>query len=243
MQNKTLIFEGAGSEMFDVGNCRIRTRIRNIEGRLIYIEINGFQNSGRTPNYAKGLDVVGHVDCCFYADHTWDIRNNSSSQLSHVTKKHFDYNKENILKIVNENLNCNFNSLEVVNKGLHVHSTEEPLCDCSIEGYTPFEEIKININIFDGVQSQQYYEKDGLARYALPYSFVKEISALKNWIEERTKKEQEDFKSYNYYTTLVWDKEGNIYSMEISARQNFVCMSFGFEQLEDVIKAVKEYNK
>jgi len=242
MQNNTLIFEGAGSEMFDVGNCRIRTRIRNNEGRLIYLEILGFQNTNKTPNYAKGLNIVGHVDCCFYDDHTWDTRNNNSSKLAHITKKHFEYNKENILKLVNEDLNCNFDSLEVV-KGLHVHSTKEPLCDCSIEGYTPFEEIKININIFDGVQSQQYYEKDGLARYALPYSFVKEISALKNWIEERTKKEQEDFKSYNYYTTLVWDKEGNIYSMEISARQNFVCMSFGFEQLEDVIKAVKEYNK
>jgi len=241
--NKTLIFEGAGSEITVVGNCRIRTRIRNIEGRLIYIEINGFQNTNKTPNYAKGLDVVGHVDCCFYADHTWDTRNNSSSQLSYVTKKHFEYNKENILKLVNENLNCDFDNMEVVNKGLYVHSTEEPLCDCSIEGYIPFKETKVNINVLAGVQSQQYYEKNRLARYALPYNFVKEMPYLKDWIQERTKKEQEDFKSYNYYTTLVWDKLGNIYSMEISARQNFVCMSFGFEQLENVIKAIKEYNK
>jgi len=241
--NKTLIFEGAGSEITAVGNCRIRTRIRNIEGRLIYIEINGFQNSGKTPNYAKGLDVVGHVDCCFYADHTWDTRNNSSSKLAHITKKHFEYTKENILKLVNENLNCSFNGMEVVNKGLHVHSTKEPLCDCSVEGYTPFKETKVNIKILDGVRSQQYYEKNGLARYALPYELVKEMPFLKSWIKERTKKEQEDFKKYNYYTTLIWDKDGNIYSMEISARQNFVSMSFGFEQLEDVIKVVKEYNK
>jgi len=243
MQNNTLIFEGAGSEMFEVGNCRIRTRIRNIEGRLIYLEINGFQNSGKTPNFAKGLDVVGHVDCCFYADHTWDTRNNSSSKLAHITKFHFEYNKENILKIVNENLNCSFNGMEVVNKGLHVHSTKEPLCDCSASGYTPFKETKVNISVLDGVQSQQYYESNRLARYALPYSFVKEIPALKNWMQDRTKKEQEDFKKFNYYTTLIWDKEGNIYSMEISARQNFVSMSFGFEQLNEVIKAVKEYNK
>jgi len=242
MQNKTLIFEGAGSEMFDVGNCRIRTRIRNIEGRLIYLEILGFQNTNKTPNFAKGLDVVGHVDCCFYDDHTWDIRNNNSSQLSHVTKFHFEYNKENILKLVNENLNCDFDSLEVV-KGIHVHSTKEPLCDCSVEGYTPFEETKVNISILDGIQSQQYYESHRLARYVLPYEFVKEMPYLKVWIQDRTKKEQEDFKKFNYYTTLVWDKLGNIYSMEISARQNFVHMSFGFEQLEDVIKAVKEYNK
>jgi len=243
MQNNTLIFEGAGSEMFEVGNCRIRTRIRNIKGRLIYLEILGFQNTNKTPNYAKGLDVVGHIDCCFYADHTWDTRNNSSSQLAHITKKHFEYTKENILDIVNKELNCNFNSLEVVNKGLHVHSTKEPLCDCSKEGYTPFKETKVNINVLNGVQSQQYYESSRLARYALPYSFIKDIPSLKGWIEERTKKEQEDFKKYNYYTTLVWDKNGNIYSMEISARQNFVCMSFGFEQLENVIKAIKEYNK
>ena len=242
MQNNILIFEGAGSEMFEVGNCRIRTRIRNIEGRLIYLEILGFQNTNRTPNYAKGLNIVGHVDCCFYADHTRDTRNNNSSKLAHITKFHFEYNKENILKLVNEDLNCNFDSLEVV-KGLHVHSTEEPLCDCSVEGYTPFKETKVNISILDGIQSQQYYESNRLARYALPHEFVKEMPYLKGWMQERTKKEQEDFKSYNYYTSLVWDKLGNIYSMEISARQNFVCMSFGFEQLEDVIKAVKEYNK
>ena len=241
-QKNTLIFEGAGSEITSVGNCRIRTRIRNIEGRLIYLEINGFQNTNKTPNYAKGLNTIGHVDCCFYADHTWDTRNNSSSQLSHITKKHFEYNKENILKIVNEDLYCNFNSLEVVNKGLHVYSTEDPLCDCAKESYTSFKEVKVNINILKGVQSQQYYESSHLARYALPYEFVKEIPSLKNWMQERTKKEQEDFKKYNYYTTLVWDKDGNIYSMEISARQNFVCMSFGFEQLESVIKAIKEYN-
>jgi len=241
--NKTLIFEGAGSEITVVGNCRIRTRIRNIEGRLIYIEINGFQNTNKTPKYAKGLDVVGHVDCCFYADHTWDTRNNSSSQLSHVTKFHFEYTKDNILKIVNENLNCDFDNMEVVNKGLYIYNTVEPLCDCSVPGYTPFKETKINISVLDGVRSQQYYESNCLARYALPYEFVKEIPSLKNWIEERTKKEQEDFKKYGYYTTLIWDKEGNIYSMEISARQNFVCMSFGFEQLESVIKVVKGYNK
>jgi len=242
MNKNTLIFDGAGSEMFEVGNCRIRTRIRNNEGRLIYLEINGFQNTNRTPNYAKGLNIVGHVDSCFYADSTWDARSNNSSKLSHVTKNHFEYNKENILKLVNEELNCNFNSLEVVNKGLHVHSIKEPLCDCAKEGYTPFKEVKVNINVLEGVQSQQYYESSHLARYALPYSFVKEIPSLKSWIEERTKKEQEDFKKYNYYTTLIWDKEGNIYSMEISARQNFVYMSFGFEQLESVIKAIKEYN-
>ena len=243
MQKNTLIFEGVGSEMFEVGNCRIKTRIRNIEGRLIYLEINGFQNTSRTPNYAKGLNIVGHVDSCFYADSTWDARSNNSSKLSYVTKNHFEYNKENILKIVNRDLNCDFDSMEVVNKGLHVYSIKEPLCDCAKEGYIPFKEVKVNINTLDGIKSQQYYENSHLARYALPYSFIKDMPYLKDWVQERTKKEQEEFKRYNYYTTLIWDKNGNIYSMEISARQNFVCMSFGFEHLENVIKAIKEYNK
>jgi len=78
--------------------------------------------------------------------------------------------------------------MEVVNKGLHVHSTKEPLCNCSKEGYTPFEETKVNINVLDGVQSQQYYESNRLARYALPYEFVKEMPFLKSWMQERTKK-------------------------------------------------------
>jgi len=242
--NNTLIFEGAGSEITPVGNCRIRTRIRNNDGRLIYLEINGFENNSKNvPNYAKGLDYVGHIDSCFYVDATWDTIRNRSSELSHITKNHFEYNCNNILKIVNENLNCNFDSLEIVNNGLHVHSIKEPLCDCSKEGYTPFKEVKINISILEGVKSQSYYENSRVARYGIPYNFIKELPYLKDWMEERTKKEQEDFKKFNYYTTLVWDKEGNIYSLEISARQNFVCMSFGFEQLENTIKAIKEYNK
>ena len=44
---KTLVFEGAGwagadtSKRTDVTNCRIRTRIKNREGRIIYLEMLG----------------------------------------------------------------------------------------------------------------------------------------------------------------------------------------------------------
>ena len=47
---KTLIFEGAGwseadtSKGTDVTNCRIRTRIRNNEGRVIYLEMGCYKD-------------------------------------------------------------------------------------------------------------------------------------------------------------------------------------------------------
>src|SRR4051812_34013073 len=46
LHHKTLVFEGAGwdgtaKQFPDIGNCRIRTRLKNDQGIVIYLEIMG----------------------------------------------------------------------------------------------------------------------------------------------------------------------------------------------------------
>lgn len=119
---KTLIFEGAGwpkAESADVGNCRIRTRIKTNDGRIVYLEM------GCTPNFRNsgfGFNLIPHVSHC----HTRENGNDPLRKFEGCLP--FEYNKKNILKWVNDNLNCSFTDLEVDNENIEVHATKEPLC-------------------------------------------------------------------------------------------------------------------
>jgi len=133
---KTLIFEGAGwadadtSKATDVTNCRIRTRLRNNSGRVIYLEILccHFENPKTTPEWAKGMNYTAYIDSVFYSDSKWDNNRNFSRDLQPLTNIHFEYNKDNILKFVNEKLNCSFDNIVIYNNGeVRVHNSEEPL--------------------------------------------------------------------------------------------------------------------
>lgn len=113
-----LIFEGAGWSCANhngVGNCRIRTRIKNNDGRIIYLELGGHENN----------DFKGRVDYCF---DVVDERTSHTKDLSYIKSLYFPYTKEGILKLVNENLNCSFSSVVVDNDNIRVHETKEPLC-------------------------------------------------------------------------------------------------------------------
>lgn len=248
---KTLIFEGAGWEGADssiqsgVGNCRIRTRIRNNEGRVIYLEMGGTIKSwNEKRDFAKGLTFIGRTDHCFYADSKWDSNRSYSEGLRDKEQGHFEYSKENILKFVNENLNCSFDFMEVINdNSVRVHDTKEPLCDCSNGDYEPYNDIEININMLNGVKPLQDYPKQRFAQYKINYDFVKEHKHLKKWIGERDKREQDQFPNYNYYTSLRYDEKGNITSAEISARQNFCSMGLGLESLKLIINDIIKMNQ
>lgn len=112
--NKTLIFEGAGwekaSSASDIGNCRIRTRIKNNDGEIIYLEMS---------HGVKG----GWVWHCFERDC------NETSKWRKLEHKNFVWDKRNLIAFVNQNLNCSFTSLDVQNDGVRVHDTEKPLCE------------------------------------------------------------------------------------------------------------------
>lgn len=236
---KTLIFEGAGWEKAEssiksgVGNCRIRTRIRNNKGRLIYLEMTGFlKSSNDKREILNGLSCVGHVSHCFYADSKWDSCRNYSEDLKEVEIGHFEYSKESILKLVNEKLDCSFDDMEVVNdNSVRVHDTEDHLCNCSNGDCDEYKDIEVNINMLDRVEPFHEYPSSRMAQYSISYDFVKGHKRINKWMSDRTQKEQDQFPNNNYYIALRWDENGIITSAELSARQNFCSFGLSIDSL------------
>ena len=137
----TLLFEGAGCvPRGDVENCRIRTRLQNNKGRIIYLEIIGLD----------GHQNKANVNFCFYDDISEDRTNNYSKELYHLQFEHFTYTKNNILRFVNMRLSCSFDDIKIVNAGLHVFETDEPLCSSMDE-----------INLADCESKQNWQVKCG----------------------------------------------------------------------------------
>ena len=120
--SKKLLFEGAGwekAESNDVGNCRIRTRIKNNEGRVIYLEMGTCNRQG---NF---LQI--HISHCF------DVKDQESNHTKDLCQfegvQYHKYTKANILQFVNRELNCSFDEMEVINdNSIRVHDTKNPLC-------------------------------------------------------------------------------------------------------------------
>ncbi len=248
---KTLIFEGAGwadadtSRETDVSNCRIRTRIRNNDGRLIYLEMSGTKHEGKhIPEWAKGNNVTSYIQHVFYEDHSWDKKRNFSKTLSNLTRMHFEYNKESILTFVNENLNCSFIDMEVINEGLCVFDNENPLCDCSKPGYKPFKEPQVNIDTLTGIKPLYAY-KDGYraAEYKINYEYFKELPYIKEYIAGRTDRERSEYPNHTFYSCIRWDQDGIINSIEVSSRSNFASISLGAEELEVITDAIIKSNE
>lgn len=237
---KTLIFEGAGWEKAEssvnsgVGNCRIRTRLRNDEGRLIYLEMSGWIFPGKKPEYAKPFNAVGHVNFCFYNDSAWDSNRCVSSGLN-TFEPHFEYSRKNIIALVNRHLHCSFDAIEVINDGSAYMHTNDPLCT-SIEGeYTPYSDPIVNISTMDGITRLIEYPSYRMAKYQIPYKFVKRIPFIKRWIDDRSEREQAQFPKYTYYVNLRWDIDGTITSAEITSSQNFANFGIGLDTLHQTV--------
>jgi hypothetical protein len=129
---KTLIFEGAGctgTKKNDVDNCRIRTRLMNRDGRIIYLELGGTETGKYTPPVLKQFTVSAHIDHCFYCDEKEDLQNNHSAELARVEKLHYEYTQKNIVEMVNKELNCDFDNM-TISGNVRVHDTTEPLSFC-----------------------------------------------------------------------------------------------------------------
>jgi hypothetical protein len=125
--NKPLIFEGAGwdktESATDIGNCRIRTRIKNNAGEVIYLEMMGREKTRYKNSHEKDWpDFVGFVQHCH-------INDNDTSNYRKFEGNRFKWDAKTLLEWVNKNLNCSFTSLDVQNDGVRVHDTEKPLCE------------------------------------------------------------------------------------------------------------------
>jgi hypothetical protein len=125
---KNLIFEGAGCEWkeTEINNHRIRTRIKNREGRIIYLEMTGSEQNSYKTNPFKYTAFVTH---CFYFDVDSDRSTNYSKELKPVERKKCEYTKKGVISFVNSELNCDFEDL-TIDESLNVHETEKELCSC-----------------------------------------------------------------------------------------------------------------
>ena len=110
---KVLKFEGAGCvPTNDVENCRIRTTFKNDRGEEIYLEMNGHNSHSNSPGHVGKFH--GFISHLFF---TKDVQSNYSPELSDKSKYVFEYSKQNILRFINRELNCSFDTIEILNEG------------------------------------------------------------------------------------------------------------------------------
>lgn len=122
---KNLIFEGAGMDWPETGlNHRIRTRLINKEGRVIYFEMSGSELNTYNSN---PFPVTGFVSHCFFDDVPEDAERNYSPDLQKVEHLKCEYTKKGILDFINHQLGCDFDDL-VITEDVRVHDTDKALC-------------------------------------------------------------------------------------------------------------------
>lgn len=120
---KVLYFEGAGCVHAygnsDIENCRIRTAFTTNEGRKIYLEMICNLIDSKNVKYScnegfKTGDCRGWVDSCHYItdDPKIDDCNASRTGFEHYS---FLFTKANLLKFINEELNCSFDEVVILN--------------------------------------------------------------------------------------------------------------------------------
>lgn len=142
-QQNILYFEGAGMNFYDkeqtdfsdVGNFRIRTSFKNLDGIQFYIEL------GNCPRYNDKHKKIS--DWGLRIDHLFKVEEkNIYEEIKKTTLAMFhndyeyemprdnleirklDYTKSSITKWINENLNCDFDSIQVLSEfyGYRVHA-------------------------------------------------------------------------------------------------------------------------
>ena len=143
---KVLYFEGAGwVDCNNVGNCRIRTAFTNDEGKKVYVE---FSNGIR---YIENKVAFNYISClsCFYITDDPSVDDENKNWMKCEKKKTFEieYTKENILKFVNEECNCSFDEIIVLDylAGYRVFSDSKKH-DC-FESYNFGDEFNYNAGI------------------------------------------------------------------------------------------------
>ena len=134
-----LYFEGAGMNFYgeamkhsDVGNFRIRTSFFNNEGVQYYIEM------GKCPRYNNKHKVIS--DYALRIDHLFKVEDRNKEELrhgsyeiktDHIALRELDYCKHDITEWINENLNCSFDTIEVLDDSsgyrVHGYNVEEGL--------------------------------------------------------------------------------------------------------------------
>ena len=151
MSKKVLYFEGAGMYFdkyvkgSDVGNYRIRTAFRNNEGKNIYIELGGTDMNDKV---TKRFGWYSRIDHLFFIP---ENKNDDKIYLENKVKyEKKGYSKEQITKFINETLNCDFDTIEVLPRyeGYRVHRDK---------GYNIIDNHEVNIE--RALERERQYNK------------------------------------------------------------------------------------
>lgn len=160
---KVLYFEGAGQfgapGCADVGNCRIRTAFTNKDGKKVYLEILHGERNDKYQNWKCYSFPVPkhyiHVDYAHYITNDPEIDDCNSSTLpieraNAATTK--EYNLKNILSIVNEYCDGDFDRVEVLPDlaGYRVFNDKGTTGDFS--GYNYGDEFTLNKELLNNRQ-------------------------------------------------------------------------------------------
>lgn len=126
MTNKTLFFEGAGWDgckaEYNNINCRIRTAFHNNDGKMIYIEIFGVHPNQHALKKAKTKGETLptthlYIDEAFYItddNSVDDCNENRIKVIDYKEQQKIEYTLENIRDFINNNFNCSFDSVAVL---------------------------------------------------------------------------------------------------------------------------------
>jgi len=125
-QNKNnLLFVGMGWHKAEsagtVGNCRIRTIIKNDKGQDIFIELS----SGKNFNKKDNKNYI-HCDFCFIVEKKGDdyqekeIQYNYMNLESGTWKNKIEWTTTNILNYINKNLSCSFKKIVIDNFDIYM---------------------------------------------------------------------------------------------------------------------------
>ena len=122
---KTLYFEGAGAvPRGEMDNCRIRTAFTNDSGEKFYLEVLGFERKGHRwyeQNSPAGWEFVAYVD---HAHLITDGEDDDCNLHRCECERNacFEYTHEALLKFVNSEFGCSFDSVFVAGEldGFHV---------------------------------------------------------------------------------------------------------------------------
>ncbi len=126
---KVLYFEGAGMDFYsneqtdfsDVGNFRIRTSFLNNDGVQYYIELGSAVRYAETN---KGKQILDS-NFALRIDHLFKVEDRNKPELRHGTYemdrdwkeiRKLNYNTKDITEWINENLNCSFDTIHVLDE-------------------------------------------------------------------------------------------------------------------------------
>lgn len=124
MMEKVLYFEGAGGNFYseeqtkysDIGYFRIRTSFLNNDGKQIFLDMgNGYIYDKKGKNVER---FSLWIDFCFEVpkdkDEKIEYNKFYNRNKDHLKVRLLNYTKEDITKWINENLNCSFDTIEVL---------------------------------------------------------------------------------------------------------------------------------